>query len=48
MVRRVEPGRRSGLRTQVVQGLEPGEKVITHPGDRVSDGVRVEAGPRQN
>jgi len=48
VVRRVEPGRRSGLRTQVVQGLEPGEKVITHPGDRVSDGVRVEAGPRQN
>ncbi len=45
MVRRVEPGRRSGLRTQVVQGLGPGETVIIHPGDRVRDGVRVEVGP---
>ncbi|EFI34493.1 efflux transporter, RND family, MFP subunit [Desulfonatronospira thiodismutans ASO3-1] len=44
MVRRVETGRRSGLRTQVVQGLEPGEKVITHPGDQVRDGVRVDIG----
>ncbi len=43
VMRRVEPGRRSGLQTQVVQGLRPGETVIIHPGDRVRDGVRVEA-----
>ncbi|MFW2134563.1 efflux RND transporter periplasmic adaptor subunit, partial [Ectothiorhodospira haloalkaliphila] len=40
-LRSVEPGRRSGLRTQVESGLEPGERVITHPGERVQDGVKV-------
>lgn len=39
--RRVEVGRRSGLVTQVVGGLEQGERVIIHPGERVADGVRV-------
>lgn len=45
-LRLVEPGRRSGLVTQVVDGLEEGELVITHPGDRVRDGVRVAAEQR--
>ncbi len=40
-LREVEVGRRAGLTTQIVAGLEPGERVITHPGDRVADGVRV-------
>lgn len=40
--RRIEPGRRSGLWTQVLSGLEAGETVIIHPGDRIEDGVRVE------
>ncbi len=40
-LRPVETGRRSGLRVQVLDGLEPGETVIRHPGDRVADGVRV-------
>ncbi len=39
--RAVTIGRRSGLRTQVVEGLREGEIIITHPGDRIEDGVRV-------
>lgn len=41
VVRAVEPGRRAGLVTQIVEGLRDGEVVITHPGDRVTGGVRV-------
>lgn len=43
--RRVEVGRRSGLVTQVVGGLEQGERVIVHPGERVANGVRVSPAP---
>lgn len=39
--REVRTGRRSGMVTQILEGLEPGEIVIIHPGDRVEDGVRV-------
>lgn len=39
--RRVEVGRRSGMVTQILEGLMPDEVVVTHPGDRISDGVRV-------
>lgn len=39
--RPVEPGRRSGMMTQIIAGLESGETVLTHPGDRVADGARV-------
>ena len=42
-LRQVEPGRRSGLVTQIVAGLKPGEIVVTHPGDRIEHGVRVRA-----
>jgi HlyD family secretion protein len=41
----VEPGRRSGMTTQIEGGLTPGELVLTHPGDRIQDGVRVVAHP---
>ncbi len=44
-LRTVDIGRRSGLRTQVLDGLEPGERVITHPSDRVSHGTRIAADP---
>lgn len=37
----VTPGRRSGLVTQVLGGLEAGDIIITHPGARVAEGVRV-------
>ncbi len=40
--RQVEVGRRSGMVTQILDGLTPGEIVVTHPGDRIRDGVRVE------
>lgn len=40
--RRIEAGRRSGLWTQVLSGLEADETVIIHPGDHIEDGVRVE------
>jgi len=42
-MRSVEIGRRSGLWTQIRSGLDAGEVVITHPGDRVADGIRVAA-----
>ncbi|MGY6554763.1 MAG: efflux RND transporter periplasmic adaptor subunit [Wenzhouxiangella sp.] len=42
-LREVERGRSSGLVSQILQGLEPGERLVTHPGDRIADGVRVRA-----
>ena len=44
-LRRVEPGRRSGMRTQILKGLAAGERVILHPGDRVVPGARVAVNP---
>ncbi len=44
--RTVTPGRRSGLWTQITGGLTAGEVVITHPGDRIEDGSRVDADVR--
>lgn len=37
----VEIGRRNGLEAQIEAGLEPGERVIVHPSDRVQDGTMV-------
>ena len=42
-LREVNTGRRSGLWTQITEGLSPGEVVITHPGDHIDDGSRVRA-----
>jgi HlyD family secretion protein len=39
----VEIGHRAGLVAQVVSGLAVGETVISHPDDKVRDGVRVKA-----
>ena len=41
-LRQVAPGRRSGLAVQILDGLEPGEWVITHPGDQIAEGVLVQ------
>ncbi|MEQ5802283.1 HlyD family efflux transporter periplasmic adaptor subunit [Halomonas sp. H10-9-1] len=41
----VTPGRRSGLVTQVLAGVEEGDHVIVHPGERIEDGTRVEVDP---
>lgn len=40
-LRRVTPGRRSGLVTQLLEGLAEGERVVIHPGERLDDGLRV-------
>lgn len=46
-LREVVTGRRSGLWTQMTEGLSAGELVITHPGDHVDDGSRVRADVRR-
>jgi HlyD family secretion protein len=38
---RVEVAGRSGGLAAVASGLEPGARAVIHPGDQVSDGVRV-------
>lgn len=38
----VQPGRSSGVETQVLDGLKEGDEVILYPGDRVQDGERVQ------
>lgn len=37
----VEIGQRAGLTVQVLSGLEAGERLITHPDDRIKEGGRV-------
>jgi HlyD family secretion protein len=39
--REVTVGPGSGLLTEVVAGLDEGDTVVVHPGDAISDGVRV-------
>lgn len=34
-----------GLVTQVLAGVEAGDRVIVHPGERVADGIRVAVAP---
>lgn len=41
----VQLGRRGGLEAVVEKGLQPGEKVIVHPGDSVRDGRRIKVAP---
>lgn len=43
--RPVETGVRSGERTQVTRGIEPGEMVVTDGVDRLRDGIRVAVAP---
>jgi len=40
-LRHVETGQRNGVIAEIREGLEPGEKVVVHPSDRVTDGVRI-------
>ena len=39
----VEIGKRNGLHGEVLSGLEEGEMVIVHPGEAITDGVKVAA-----
>ena len=41
--RPVKVGHRSGLRVEITEGLREGDRVITHPGAELTDGMRVEA-----
>lgn len=41
----VQLGRRGGMEAVVEKGLQPGEKVIVHPGDSVRDGRRIKLAP---
>ena len=40
--RAVEVGQMTGLDTQILDGLQPGQTLIVHPGDDIRDGVRVQ------
>lgn len=40
-VRDVVPGRRGGLRAEILQGLREGEQVVLYPDDALADGARV-------
>ena len=40
--RAVEVGHRSGLQVEITGGLREGTPVVTHPGNELSDGMRVE------
>ncbi|SMO45314.1 efflux RND transporter periplasmic adaptor subunit [Fodinibius sediminis] len=40
-IRQVEVGYQSGLHSQITGGLQEKEMVITHPDERIEDGVRV-------
>ena len=41
-LRNVTRGHHNGLEVEIARGLEPGERVVLHPSDRVQDGVGVE------
>ncbi|MEQ6917607.1 efflux RND transporter periplasmic adaptor subunit [Halomonas aquatica] len=40
-LRQLEIGRQSGLASQVLSGIEEGARVVTHPGDALTDGAAV-------
>ena len=40
-LRHAEVGHKNGIVAEIRQGLEIGERVVVHPSDRVTDGVRV-------
>lgn len=44
-LRRVTTGLRDGRVREVLEGLQPGERVVLHPGDTIGDGARVEPLP---
>lgn len=43
-LKRVEIGQQSGLYTRILSGIESGQRIITHPDERIEEGVSVEAG----
>jgi HlyD family secretion protein len=41
-LRPIEIGHENGLEAEIASGLDAGERVVLHPGDRVSPGARLE------
>jgi HlyD family secretion protein len=41
--RRVTLGRRTGLEAEILSGLSAGDRIVAHPGDKIADGVEIEA-----
>jgi len=39
--RPVQIGQRNGLVAEVVEGLQPEDRVLTHLSDRITDGARI-------
>ncbi|WP_316366436.1 efflux RND transporter periplasmic adaptor subunit [Candidatus Thiodiazotropha sp. CDECU1] len=42
-MRKVNLGRRTGLEAEILSGLAAGESVVVHPGDKITEGVDIEA-----
>jgi HlyD family secretion protein len=42
VLREVDIGHENGLEAEVKSGLEAGEQIVLHPGDRVAPGARLE------
>jgi HlyD family secretion protein len=40
-LRSVKVGHTNGLQTEIVDGLQAGDRVIMYPGDKVAEGKRV-------
>jgi HlyD family secretion protein len=38
----IEVGRRSDVDAWITEGLEPGDRVVLYPGERIEDGVRID------
>ena len=45
VLRDVKVGRRNHLYAEILDGLAQGDRIVSHPSDRLSDGVRVEPRP---
>jgi HlyD family secretion protein len=46
--REVTLGHRTGLHAEIVDGLSAGERILLHPSDKITEGVRIEARQEQN
>jgi hypothetical protein len=40
-LRPVNVGQRTGFEAEIVAGLHEGERIVKHPNDRTTDGVRI-------
>jgi HlyD family secretion protein len=44
-LQRIRIGRRNSVHAEVLDGLSAGERVVTHPGDRIVEGVKIVSRP---